>query len=489
MTSATAKAPTSNTAATTAVPGARRLIQQVAFVILLLIAVMRGLSPFFEPDLWWHLRVGEEILNGGGLYGPDPWAALADKPYLATQWLPEAIAAGTYRLTGIAGILWLRSLVILAIAVVVFVAARRLAGRLAATLAAALAILGSGASLNPRPQLLSFLFFSIAVYAWVRSAEDHQPRWWLVPLFWVWACSHGLWAFGVLFGCLVTVALVADRRTRPSRAEVMRLALLNVACLTAVAITPLGPRLVLAPFEVAGNASWIAEEWRATPVNNAFAIIAVTVVVATALLWTRAEAPLLWQIAVLGLAAVLTLWMWRLVPLGCIAAAPVFGAALQKRLPTGPEELDTQERLERRYGTFAAAVLAAVLCGTSLGATAARYPGSMAPVDSALTGAPDGSVVFADFGVSGWLLWKHPELVPAADLRMEIYSPDYLKQYIAAGEARPGWQQFLTRIGARYALLETDSAIADALQKRGRWTVVARSPKFVLLSAPDGPSS
>lgn len=480
-TTADESAPTQNGLAA----GPRRNLQTLALIVLLGIAVMRGLSPFYEPDLWWHLRVGTEILAGGPLYGTDPWASFADRPYMATQWLPEAVAAWTYGLTGVAGILWLRAMAILALSLTVYMAARQQSGRLASTVATALAVLGASASLNPRPQLLSFVLFSVVLLAWIRSARDHRSRWWLIPLFWLWACCHGLWAFGIVLGLLVTLSVCVDRRTRPTGRAMARLLGLNVACLAAITATPLGPRLLLSPLQVADNASWIAEEWRATPVNNAFAITAVILVLLTAVLWTRASAtPLLWQIALLGLATALTLYMWRLVPLGSITAAPLFGSALQRFMPAPRDKLDAVERRTLIFGSTGAALLAAALCTTSIGTAAARYPGSMARIDAVLAEAPAKTVVFADFGVSGWLLWEHPDLVPAADLRMEIYGAHYLREYITASEGRPGWKDFVRRIKAKYAVLETDSALAGALQSE-HWQVTARSPKFILLEAPE----
>ncbi|QGN56697.1 hypothetical protein [Nostocoides sp. HKS02] len=108
----------------------------------------------------------------------------------------------------------------------------------------------------------------------------------------------------------------------------------------------------------------------------------------------------------------------------------------------------------------------------------------MGAIDRALSTVPPKSVVMDDFGISGWLLWSHPELVPAADLRMEIYPTDYLHRYIDAGNAAPGWEAFVARIGARYALVERKSAIADALVHERHWAPMATSSTFVLLRAP-----
>jgi hypothetical protein len=134
--------------------------------------------------------------------------------------------------------------------------------------------------------------------------------------------------------------------------------------------------------------------------------------------------------------------------------------------------------------TAASALVAALVCATPAGSASSAYPVGMARIDRALAAVPARSVVMDDFGVSGWLLWTHPELAPAADLRVEIYPSGYLRQYIDAGNGKPGWQSFLTHIDARYALLDKTSALSDALVHEQHWTTMASSSDFVLLQAP-----
>lgn len=460
------------------------MLTLTAIGLMLLVALVRGLAPFAEPDVWWHLRVGEHILDTHQIYGRDPWARFAGSPYEATQWLTEAVAAQAYRWGGLGAILWLRTVSILVMALLVYAAARRLAGRLPAALATGVAVLGASASLNPRPQLVSFVFFALTMLAWLGTASDRRPRWWLVPLHWLWACSHGLWMFGIGLG-LVTSLCLLTQPTPDRKRLAAHLAALNVGTVIAVSVTPLGPRLLTAPFTVANNAASIAEEWAATPLSNAFSITTMTAILATVVCWVMrpARRPL-WQYAWLALAGALTLYMWRLVPLGAILAAPLLASALQSVMTGAREAVRRRERIGLLGAAGAAVAVAALVCAGPAGPRAFGYPLGMTRIDRALGAAPAHTVVMADFGVSGWLLWTHPELVPAADLRMEMYPTAYLHSYISAGNADPGWQAFVDHIGARYALVERTSAIGDALVHERHWTAVATSPMFVLLRAP-----
>ena len=454
--------------------------------LVFVVALVRGLAPFFEPDVWWHLRVGEHVLDTHQVHGTDPWSRFADKPYAATQWLAEAVAAQAYRWTGLGGVLWLRAAAILALTLLVYTACRRVGGRLPAALATGLALLGASGGLNPRPQLVSFVLFAVVVHAWMGTARDLRPRWWLVPVFWLWACCHGLWMFGVLLGVVTSLALLPDLARRGDvRSRLVPLAALHAACVAVLALTPLGPRLLLAPFTVADNAQDVADEWKATPVTNSFALMALALILLTAVCWlarpTRRPA---WQYAWLALGAVLVLAMWRLVPLGVVLVAPLAAGAVQSVLTGARESFGTRERRSLVAAVAGSLAVAARVCAGPQGTAAFTYPGGMRDIAASLGRAPAGSVVMVDFGVSGWLLWRHPDLTPSADLRMESYSHAYLHRYLDAAEARPGWDGYLDDVNARYALVDRTSALGDALVHEKGWHTAATSARFVLLTAP-----
>ena len=179
------------------------------------LALVMGLSTFFEPDSWWHLRVGGLIRETGDLTAWDPSAKFASKPYVATQWLPEVIASAAYSSWGGGTLLWLRAAAVVALIAVVYRAARRYAGRLPSSVAAGLTLIGAGGGLNPRPQLVSFVLFAVTVHAWCGMAADRKPRWWLPVVFWLWACSHGLWTFGIVLGAVMLLALISGSPRPP----------------------------------------------------------------------------------------------------------------------------------------------------------------------------------------------------------------------------------------------------------------------------------
>ena len=457
--------------------------EMIGLALTVVLALFLSLRPFAEPDLWLHRRAGAHISESGQLVGPDPWAQFATAPYMATQWLPEVAASLVFDAFGTGGMLWLRSSIVVLIALVVFDLSRRESGPGAAAFATIACLLASTPSLNPRPQLLSFLFFAVTVAAWRSTARDRRPRWWLVPLHWVWACSHGLWMFGIAIAALTLLALLLQRQGRPSRHETLRLAGLIAACTAAVAVTPLGPQLLLAPFRVADNASWVADEWQRTPLGIPASIVGLTMLVATVGLWlARRSVPSLWEMSHLAFAACLFLWMWRLVPLAVILAAPLLASAVSTRATRARH--GTPRRRIAGVAAVTALFGATVVSLGPAGETASRYPADMRAVDAALDCLDAGDVVFNDFGLSGWLLWRHPELAPVADLRAEIYPRGHLQRYIDAEEHGIEVQRFINDTGAAVALLEPKDPLVESVSHTLGWETIAASPGGVLLAAP-----
>ena len=456
---------------TTAHASAREPRWMIAVLALLALGltIRAGTRPVGDPDIWWHLRTGEYVLNGGQFSGPDPWVPFATRPFVLTQWLPEVVAQKTYELAGLPGVAWLRFAAMLVLLGTLLWACRRVADSVPALMAALAAMLGAGASLTERPQLVSFILLSVTLAAWWQTAEDLRPRWWLIPLTWVWACSHGLWSLGLAVGGVVILGLAVDRRL--DRRTALRLIPVPVLSLVAAALTPVGPRLLLSPFDVSAAAGPFVQEWQPTSARNPFALITLAMIALVVLTWVRLRSvPPTWQIALAGVAFVATLIMYRTVAIGAVIAAPLFATALQQQRFRPPRALTRQAVLTWLGLSLAAALIAIPVAG----AIAQKPFGVPDRLRPQLASLPAGTVVLDQFAISGWLLWAEPQLIPVADLRSEVYSSEYLSAYRNNESVGPGWQSFITRTGSTAALLSEDSALADALQKQLHWRITGR---------------
>src|ERR1700680_2866732 len=129
---------------------ARRVLIAVVGLGLFAMAA-RGAT---DPDLWWHLRTGQLILENHAVFHADPYSfTRLGQPWVNHEWLSEVLLFGLYRVAGFGGLTVAFAVVISATFLQVFV---RSSGR--PYLAAVMTIWGavaSSPSWGVRPQMFS----------------------------------------------------------------------------------------------------------------------------------------------------------------------------------------------------------------------------------------------------------------------------------------------------------------------------------------------
>lgn len=448
-----------------------------AFALLLLALARHAGEGISDPDTLWHILAGDHLWATGQFAGPDSLSHFTTGPWILHEWLPELGLALANHLGGLAAVAWLAQAGRLAVCLALLVLCRRVAGPLAAALVAGAAILGTADSLSPRPQLVGFVFLAVTVGAWLRTAMDNRPRWWLVPLSWLWACSHGTWVVGITVGVATVAGLALDGRL--DRKQAARLAAIPVLSLVAAALTPVGPRLFESFVTIRAVSPYISE-WR-TPTLSSMSVLATGVLaVAIPLLWLVRRKRVSWTQA--GLWACGVAWAamsMRSVALGVIILAPLAAEALDAVLG---RPRSAPGRREWRF-VGAAAALSLVLAGL-LAAAGPRTPtGVPHRLDASLSALPAGSVVYNTDRLGGWLMWSHPALTPTSDTRVELYGPTRSKAYLAILNARPGWTVTFDAYHPAAALIEEHTALATALLARG-WKRIGSDGDYVLIEPP-----
>jgi hypothetical protein len=351
---------------------------------------------------------------------------------------------------------------------VLWSAGRGWAQPLPTAVATGAALLGALPVIAPRPQIASLILLGIAAIAWRRTATDLKPRWWLVPLSWVWACTHGFWFVGTFLGFAVVVGLMLDRRV--TFASGRSLALVPLLSVLAASMTPAGPKLLVAPFMVGGIAEHI-QEWQPPDFQSPFVLV-VAMMAAVVVLTAARGKPAPWtDLLPLLLAAMMLVYAARTVAVAAVILVPLTASSIQAWLSSSTSTspvASTRSRGERllvRLG-FAAAV------GSVLGVVLANkpyddpYPDM---VDETLASLPGDAVVYNEYFYGGWMSWRHPDLVHGIDGMTEAYPPEYLSDYLDAGRLNRGWERFLNRIGATHAFLPSDDAMALELQRHMDW--------------------
>jgi len=461
----------------TALPRLARWMPFLLIPGLMGVAARQGFHPIGDPDTWWHLRLGDDIWRTWNLTDPAPWTRFATEHWVTTQWLPEVVASRFEHAFGLAGVVWLWCAGLVLITAVIYLVCRREADILAATLATLVAFIGMSSTLTPRPQLVSFILLLIVTSAWLRTARDLRPRWWLIPLSWLWACSHGMWFSGIAVGAAVVVGLILDRRIRG--AIVLRLLAIPVLSLLMAAVTPVGPRLLLSPFAV-GEVTQFITEWAPPSIHDLSPAVTAVMIAVVTLTWARGKRVAWTHIILLLLATCWALLSARTVTLGAAITAPLLAAALQSLLPDHAPKITRGEVAALSASVAAVLAMVSLLLPGSMG-TPANVPNGL---NASLDQLPPHTVIFNDFTLGGWLLWRHPTLEPVIDGRAEAFPKTQFQGYIKTSQVSTGWERFLETTNSKYALVEEHSPLANALEERLHWRTLGTDEGKVLLAAP-----
>jgi hypothetical protein len=469
-----------------------RLVGGMPAVLVLVLfgfVAARAARPVNDPDDWWHLRLGNDLIAQHSLSTPDHWSSFASLAWVPTEPLPEVASAYVERWLGLPGLAVLFAAVLAGFVLTVQVTHRRHAELLPASVATVLTVLAAAPSLTARPQLLSFVLLPVVLAAWLQTERDLKARWWLVPLSWFWSLCHGFWIFGVGVGVLFVVGIALSRRAELR--SVARLAGVALASLAVVALNPVGLGVLEAPFAVHSTSQYVSE-WQRTDLLHPGPLGAEVMIVVTAVVWIATRQRVTWSRVLLLATAVFLVWYAaRLVVVGALLTGPLFAGALDvlvARGRAGGTGIDPAAgaRWIRRSEVLVGVVgaLASVAYVAALAPYSADQPGDVpSGLDPALDRLPPGTPVFNSYDLGGWLTWRHPDLEQYIDGLITPYSISHVRDYARAEATRPGWYRVVLDSEAPVALLATGSGLARALARKG-WTSGGTSAGYVLLQRP-----
>ncbi|HEV2424000.1 MAG TPA: hypothetical protein VGZ29_04135 [Terriglobia bacterium] len=213
-----------------------------------------------DPDVWWHIRVGETILATHRWPTTDPYSFTAyGSPWIAYEWLGEVLLAAVNRLGGVRALLALNVILAGAVVAALYCYASMRSRNAKAAFVAVVALLPIAyLSFTLRPQMLGYLFLVLTLIILERFRQGHTRDLWLLPpLFLLWVNAHGtfvfgLFALGVYWGSgLVDVHWGGLESRLWTEAERKRLALASLLSFLALLITPYGTKLAAYPLDMA----------------------------------------------------------------------------------------------------------------------------------------------------------------------------------------------------------------------------------------------
>jgi len=240
---------------------------QVVLVICMLGMIFyQGIrQPIVDPDIWWHLRAGQIILEKG-IPSTDTFSFTTNQnPWLAYSWLAELIFYGVDKYTGCQGLILLQALLITLTCIFAYLTIYRETRSLRLAVILTTLAFYASPSWTLRPQLFSFLFAAIFVFLLRVEAKKHPSLLWLLPLLiMIWANCHVYFVIGLVlltFFSLETL-LVKDKGEVPLPFRRRKtILLINILCLLTPLINPYLYHLYIHIFNLCLHAS---SGWAAT---------------------------------------------------------------------------------------------------------------------------------------------------------------------------------------------------------------------------------
>ena len=458
------------------------LLTVAPFVVVLTtmaLLAQRASRPLGNADTYFHLRFGREFLDGDwSLRHPGSVTTFGTNDWTPTQWLPQVVMAQLEEWFGLPGVAWLAGLLHIGLLVTLWFIARRHASPLVAAVVVSLALLAVSPGLSMRPQVLSYLLIAVTTAAWVATRRDGRVRWWLIPLTWVWAMSHGLWPVGIIIGFVALTGIGLDRAV--ARRDWFRLLLVPVLSAVAAALTPVGPQLYGAVLLVNSRAKYFAE-WQPPRYTSGYCVAFLLLAGLLLVRILRRRSPTSWtEVLLVLLAGGWALYTARTVMVAAMMLVPLAAMALQElgreRRPIGRPELG----IVLGGAAVTLAVLAAVVPRTA--DAPPPDPTWFAEVEA----LPAGTVVLNDWGDGGYYMWRFPDLDLVMNGYGDLFTDDELEDNFRMDSTNPGWLRAVKATRASYALLKPGSNLATELRDIADWRVVHQAKDVELLVPPPG---
>ncbi|GAB3035312.1 hypothetical protein GCM10011376_19010 [Nocardioides flavus (ex Wang et al. 2016)] len=453
----------------------RRVLPLVSVATVLVACVHRIHVDDPGSDMWFHLRIGREFLSGWSVADPGHLGAFDNAEWTPTQWLPQMAMAAMNDAFGVGGVVWLAGAVQVVLLLTIYVLCRREAAPLPAALTTALAFLALSIGLSPRPQVLSYLLVTVTVFAWLASARDGRPRWWLVAIAWIWAPLHGMWPLAAVIGAVSVAGIALDRDHDLRR--VSRLALIPALSAIVPVLTPVGPDLYRSVLLVGGRSEYF-QEWGPTDFHEPHAVV-LALMLAIAVVHAARSRQSWLSILLLLMAAGWAVYSSRTTPVAAAIVAPLVARAFQSAVPTA-DRPGRREQLAL-VGLGALTLTLFALIAPSRGDRTVVPPWT----DERLSALPQGTRVLDDWATGPYYLWKHPELSLVMHGYGDVFTDAEIKRNQDIMMLNPGWDDEVTALDAEAALVSTDSPLGWALRRDSRWTVVEEDNEFVFLMPRD----
>jgi hypothetical protein len=447
-----------------------------------------------DPDTWWHIRMGQDILVSHRFPHADVYSFTAyGHPWVNYEWLGDVILAVVMRASGLKGLGVL--LIVLSCAIMLLLygyCCMRSRNCKAALLACALPFPLISECLTLRPQLLGYIFFIFTLICLERLRKGSRWPQWALPLtFLLWVNTHGTFPLGFIaigltwLGSLRDISWGSLRAERWQPIRRRRLEMAGVLSLLVLPITPYGWRVAISPLEyslklplnLANIQEWLPlnfNDWAAKLLLGLVFVFLIAQV--TLRLQHRME-----DLALFLFATYSTLVHARFIIMFGLVFAPILAMLMARWLAPYSPAID---RFALNFALIALAVAAMVWGLPSQRELDAKVAADY-PVQAVryLREHPPSGAVFNQYNFGGYLVWSRVlERGVFIDGRGDLYeSAGTLSDYLHIIGIEPDTLSLLQKYGIQTCLISRGEPLATLLAAIPAWKQIYSDKVSVIL--------
>jgi hypothetical protein len=449
-----------------------------------------------DPDVWWHLRVGEWILQNGAVPHTDPFSMFgAGKPWVAYSWLFELLIYQLFRWLGLAGLVVYTTGMVVCIAVVLHRLIRRLQSDFSlGVLLTAVASYSLIPLYTPRPWQFTILLFALELDLLLQARKNGRMRLllWLPLLFALWANVHIQFING-----LVVLAIAAAESMLAARWNVIQTRLrpgwlcgISLACVLATLVNPYGWRIYQVAYGLATQTGVLDKitELSAMPFRGIHNWCVLLLAFGAVGVLARARRFPFFDVALLAFAVLVSFRSQRDVWVVVIAASAILASRLK-----GDEK--NHLRLTAPFVPFVvvATGLIIALVAVLLHMDNVRLRTNLAaglPVRAVEVVKAKGwsGPLYNDFNWGGYLIWAL-RMPVAADGRQNVYGDERLNRSYVTWNAQPGWDSDPDLQKANLVIAPVNAPLTQVLRLDTRFDVTYEDKLAVVFLARNSQSS
>ena len=434
--------------------------------------------PITDPDIFWHLAAGREMVAHRHFLFTDPFAfTLASPRWIDLHWLFQLLVYALYSIGTWKAIIGFKLFIIAGSAVLLCLTHRSPRYRLAASFLTTLLLYTCRYLLDVRPILITMLFMASYVFLFEHAGATGKKKsiWWCVPLQIIWVNCQGLY----MLGLFIIVSYWAEGVWNSVRKKVKMPALETAhlaACVVACLFNPYGFSGLFLPFKLFFRITPALKNIYSFTISENVPLLsligfessyrtAVIIIVVIALVLFVLNRKKLRPAHVLLFAGFtyLAFSAVRNVPLYVIIIVPVIGynaAALNIWGYFASLALPYRRILTRMTYTLALAVLI-VPCVRHAAIVATCPPGhALSPFRfpekcvAYLKNNPLRGEMFNDIRYGGYLIWQFfPAKKVFIDTRLIIRSPEFFSEYLAVSDHPGLFAQVAEKFDITHAVL------------------------------------